>query len=334
MVSTIGRGAPSRSEAVIPPARPVLEAFRRALSSVVANPLLILAPVSFAVACVLSVGIPVGIAAFGFMASMRRPWSLGEVLEEARGLLSPLESPLVLLVVLVLALAILLLLTLLAAWIRAGVTGCLLEIDAHAGEGLQVSAFRHSGLGPAFRTSARRLYGRFFALVNLYGMGLSVLLLLLILPAGLGVYAATSERYGFFVAAFVLFGLFFPPIVGASAALRVVYLVACRIVASDDVDALEAVARATSWTRVSLSRVVLMYLLSIAGGVVVGLAFEFPRLALQFLAGRTLWLLAAATGLLLVIQMLVGLAYDLVVSGCFVVLWPPRAEGDVPPILV
>ena len=48
------------------------------------------------------------------------------------------------------------------------------------------------------------------------------------------------------MAAFVLFLLFLPLVIGGAVALRVLYLVSCRLAASDDVDALEAVARAVS----------------------------------------------------------------------------------------
>ena len=46
--------------------------------------------------------------------------------------------------------------------------------------------------------------------------------------------------------------------------MRVLYLVACRLAASDGVDALEAVAQSVSLIRASLPRVVLLYLLTLA----------------------------------------------------------------------
>jgi len=130
----------------------------------------------------------------------------------------------------------------------------------------------------------------------------------------------------------VLFLLFLPLVIGGSVALRVLYLVSCRLAASDDVDALEAVARSVSLIRTSLSRVVLLYLLTLAAGFVSGFAFLVPRFALSFFAGRSLVLFFAGTGLLIAAQMLVSFAYDLVVTGAFVSLWPVASGGSVPPV--
>ena len=77
--------------------------------------------------------------------------------------------------------------------------GSLVAIDAHAAEDALLPAFRRPGLGAVFRGSARRLFGRFFALVNLYALALSFLVLLILLPIGLVVLAATGERGGFVV---------------------------------------------------------------------------------------------------------------------------------------
>jgi len=114
--------------------------------------------------------------------------------------------------------------------------------------------------------------------------------------------------------------------------VRVLYLVACRLAATEEVDALEAVARAGSWTRASLARVSLLYLLSLGAGFVAGLAFLVPRVALSLVAGRSLVLFLAGTSVLVLAQMLVSLAYDLAVTGAFVALWPARRGGDVPPV--
>ena len=132
-------------------------------------------------------------------------------------------------------------------------------------------------------------------------------------------------------AALVLFLLLLPLVIGGAVALRVLYLVSCRLAATDDVDALEAVARAVSLIRASLSRVVLLYLLSLAAGFVAGFAFLVPRFALSFFAGRSLVLFLAGTGLLVAAQMLVSFAYDLVVTGAFVSIWP-AAGANVPPV--
>jgi hypothetical protein len=318
-----------------PSARPAPEAFRRGLSAVVANPGLILAPLAFGLATLASIAVPVLLLflrvarsprGFGWRAS---PWrDPAAFVESLRNLFEGLMvSAFALLLALLGLLAVLLLLTVLAAFLRAGITGCLLAIDAHAAEDAPLAAFRHPVLGSVFWSSARRNFGQFFALVNLYGLALSCVVLLLLLPLGLAVFAGTSARGGLTALAFVLFLLVLPLAFGGSIALRVLYLVACRLAASEDVDALEAVRRAVSWTRASLSRVVLLYLLTLAAGFVSGFAFLVPRLALSLVGGHAVVLFALGTGVIVLAQMLVSVAYDLSVSGAFVSLWP---AGRVP----
>jgi len=323
-----------------PPARKAPEAFRRGLSAVVGNPGLILAPLAWAAAVIPVAAAPIFVL-LPSLAGLHRGFpEMSALSRDPATLLEPLENlvqgmlaaPFVLLGGLFVFLVLLLLLTAFAAWIRAGVTGSLLAIDARAVDDAPLSAFRHPALGSVFRASARRLFRRFFALVNLYGLALSFLVFLLLLPIGLAVFAASSERGGFVVAAFALFLLILPLVIGGAVALRVLYLVACRLAASEDVDALEAVARATSWTRASLSRVALLYLLSLAAGFVAGFAFLVPRFTLSLVAGRSLVLFLTGTGVLVLAQMLVSLSYDLAVTGAFVALWPARREGSAPPV--
>jgi hypothetical protein len=310
-------------------ARPAPEAFRRGLSAVVANPGLILAPVAFAAAAFASIAglIILGIVLVGsslrlegMSALSRDPVQLVDHFKDfLEGLLA---APFVLIGGLASLLVLLLLLTLLAAYLRAGITGCLLAIDAHAPEEAPLAAFRHPALASVFWSAARRNSRRFFALVNLYGLALSCVVMLLLLPLGLALFAGASGRGGLTALSFVLFLVALPFAVGGSIALRVLYLVACRLTASEDVDALEAVGRAVTWTRASLSRVVLLYLLSLAAGFVSGFAFLVPRLALSLVGGSSLVLFAFGTGVIVLAQMLVSVAYDLSVSGAFVSLWP------------
>ena len=322
------------------PARPAPEAFRRGLSALVANPGLILAPLAFAAVVVGAVAVPVFVVLLGLAGFHRGFPRISDFARDAGSLLPRLWSffegllaaPWALVGGLLGLLVVLLLLTLLAAYLRAGIVGSLVAIDAHAAENALLPAFRRPGLGAVFRESARRLFGRFFALVNLYALAVSSLVLLILLPIGLVVLAATGERGGLVMAATVLFVLFLPLVIGGSVALRVLYLVSCRLAASDDVDALEAVARAVSLIRTSLSRVVLLYLLTLAAGFVSGFAFLVPRFALSFFARRSLVLVFAGTGLLIAAQMLVSFAYDLVVTGSFVSLWPVASGGSVPPV--
>ncbi|HSB63233.1 MAG TPA: hypothetical protein VLJ18_03660 [Thermoanaerobaculia bacterium] len=336
-----------------PPPRPAAEAFRRGLSALVANPGLILAPLSFAAVLLGGIAVPVFLLVLGLAGWHRGRLRISDIARDAEALLPRLESflegllaaPFVLIGGLLFLLVLLLLATVFAAYLRAGITGSLVAIDRHAVEDAHLPAFRRPGLWAVFRGSARRLFGRFFALVNLYALAVSFLVLLLVLPFGLVVLGAMRERGGFVAGAFVLFFLFLPLVIGGAIALRVLYLVSCRLAATDDVDALEAVARAVSLIRASLSRVVLLYLLTLAAGFVSGFAFLVPRFALSYFAGRSLVLFIAGTGLLMVAQMLVSFGYDLAVTGAFVSLWPvPSGEspppvvlapdGDAPPVLV
>ncbi len=322
------------------PARKAPEAFRRGLSAVVANPGLILAPLALAAVSIGSVAVPVFFLLAGLAGFRRGLPRISDLARDAESLLPRVESffegllasPFVLVGGLLCLLAFLLLLTLFAAYLRAGIVGSFVAIDAQAAEEALLPAFHRPGLGAVFRASAHRLFGRFFALVNLYALAISCLVLLIVVPIGLVVFGAASERGGFVVVALVLFLLLLPLVIAGSVAIRVLYLVSCRLAASDDVDALEAVARSVSLIRSSLSQVVLLYLLSLAAAFVSGFAFLVPRFAVSFLAGHSLVLFVAGTGLLLAAQMLVTLSYDLVVTGSFVSLWPVTSGESVPPV--
>jgi hypothetical protein len=313
-----------------PSARAAPEAFRRGLSAVVANPGLILAPVAFAATAFASIAVlillllaQVGVSLLSLGTTPALSRDPAQLLDRLRNSFEGLLAvPFMLIGGLLCLLLLLLLLTLLAACLRAGITGCLLAIDANAAEDAPLAAFRHPVLGSVFWSSACRNTGRFFALVNLYGLALSCVVVLLLLPLGLAVFAGASARGGLAALAFVLFLLVLPLAFGGSIALRVLYLVSCRLAASEDVDALEAVGRAVSWTRASLSRVVLLYLLTLAAGFVSGVAFLVPRLALSLIGGHSFVLFAFGTGVIVLAQMLVGFAYELSVSGAFVSLWP------------
>jgi hypothetical protein len=313
-----------------PSARAAPEAFRRGLSAVVANPGLILAPVAFAATAFASIAVlillllaQVGVSLLSLGTTPALSRDPAQLLDRLRNSFEGLLAvPFMLIGGLLCLLLLLLLLTLLAACLRAGITGCLLAIDANAAEDAPLAAFRHPVLGSVFWSSACRNTGKFFALVNLYGLALSCVVVLLLLPLGLAVFAGASARGGLAALAFVLFLLVLPLAFGGSIALRVLYLVSCRLAASEDVDALEAVGRAVSWTRASLSRVVLLYLLTLAAGFVSGVAFLVPRLALSLIGGHSFVLFAFGTGVIVLAQMLVGFAYELSVSGAFVSLWP------------
>jgi hypothetical protein len=266
----------------------------------------------------------------------RGPGALSDFFEGLRGLLfaSPGAVLLAILVILVAAL----LLTALAAWIRAGVTGTLAEIDARAAENAALPAFRHSSLGPLYFRSAGRLFGAFFALVNLYALVASFVVLLTVLPLVGAFVAVAAGRPGLVVLFVVLLALLVLVVIVASAALRVVYLVAGRVIAVEGLDALAATGRAIALVKESPGRAATLYLLTVGGAMAVGVAFVFPRMILTLAAGTAnvgVWVPMFVTAAFILLQMGAGFAYDLAVTGAFVALWPADAaqvaQGPAPP---
>ncbi len=314
-------------------------AFGRGVSQVVANPRLLLAPFAFGGVVAASVAAAVLAAAFSFgrafasraAAFGRGPEAFSDFLEGLRGLL--FASPGAVLLALLSTLVAILLLTALAAWVRAGVTGALAEVDARTAEDAPLAAFRHPSLGSAFFGSASRLFGGFFALVNLYALVASFVVLLIVAPLVGAFVAVVSGRTGLMV----LFGLLFAVLVLVSVvlsiALRVVYLVAGRVLAVEGLDALAATGRAIALVKESLGRSLTLYFLTVGGAMAVGLAFVFPRVILTFVAGLAhggVWLVFVVTGFFILLQVGAGLAYDLAVTGSFVALWPAEAaQADV-----
>lgn len=312
-------------------------AFGRGMSQLVANPLLLLAPLAFGGVTAVGVGALGAAALFGGFAAFssrggfrRGPAAIPDFFEGLRG--SLLSSPGTVLLLLLAILVLVLLLTALAAWVRAGLTGALAEADAQAGEDAPVDAFRLPGAGATFFRWAGQRFGSFFALVNLYALVASFLAAFLLVPLA-GVFAGAFGRNpGLLAISGAATLLSLPILVAGGAALRVLYLAAGRtLVAEPALDALGAVARAVALVREAPGRTTVLYLLTIAGGMAVAAAFVLPRLALTILAGEAhagLWAPLAVAGAFGLLQVLAALAYEVVVTGSFVALWPaPVAAG-------
>ena len=327
----------------VAPTRSAPAAFGRGVSQVVANPGLLLAPLAFGGAVAASVAAAVLAVVFSFGRAFasagrmaeRGPAGISDFLEGLPGLV--LASPGLIVLALLGVLVGLLLLTALAAWIRAGVTGSLAEIDASAGESAPLPAFRHPSLGPLFFRSARRLFGGFFALVNLYALVGSFVVLLIVLPLVGAFVAVAAGRSGLVVLFVVLLAGIVLVATVASAALRVVYLVAGRVLAVEGLDALAATARAIALVRAAPGRAATLYLLTVGGAMAVGLAFVFPRMVLTFAAGwmnAGVWAPVLVSGAFILLQMGAAFAFDLAVTGAFIALWPAeaaRAAQEPPP---
>jgi hypothetical protein len=228
---------------------------------------------------------------------------------------------------------VLLLLTSLAAWVRAGVTGALAEVDARTAEDALLAAFRHPSLGAAFFGSASRLFGGFFALVNLYALVASFVFLLIVAPLVGAFVAVAYGRTGLVIFFGLLFAVLVLVSVVLSIAMRVVYLVAGRAIAVEGLDALAATGRAIALVKESLGRSLTLYFLTVGGALAVGLAFVLPRVVLTFvvtLAHAGVAGLFAVTGFFILMQVGAGLAYDLCVTGSFVALWPAETAPAGP----
>jgi hypothetical protein len=313
-------------------------AFGRGVSQVVANPRLLLAPLAFGgavAAAFVAVGACVVLLAgseFAARSSWRRgPAAFSDFFEGLQAFL--FASPGAVLIALLSVLVALLLLTSLAAWVRAGVTGALAEVDARTAEDAALAAFRHPSLGAAFFGSASRLFGSFFALVNLYALVASFVFLLIVAPLVGAFVAVASGRTGLMVLFGILFAVLLLVSIVVSVAMRVVYLVAGRVIAVEGLDALAATGRAIALVRESPGRSLTLYFLTVGGALAVGLAFVFPRVVLTFVAtfahaGAVG--LFAVTGFFILLQVGAGLAYDLCVTGSFVALWPAEAAPATP----
>jgi hypothetical protein len=309
-------------------------AFGRGVSQVVANPRLILAPLAFAAACAVVFGgaaIALVFASGNVLRtealSVRGPAGFLDFLATLRDRV--LEAPGLVLAGLVALLAALLVVTAAAAWVRAGVTGCLAEIDARAAEDAPLAAYRHPSLGEAFFAAAGRLFGAFFALVNLYALVASFVVLLIVAPLAGAFAAVAAGRSGLLVVCGVLLAVFALVAIVLSVAMRVVYLVAGRALAVEGLDALAATGRAIELVKKSPGRTLTLYLLTVGGAMAVGLAFVFPRVFLTLAAGWThagVWAVFSVTAFFMVLQVGAGLAYDLAVTGSFVALWPANGS--------
>lgn len=306
-------------------------AFGRGVSQVVANPRLLLAPLAFGgavtavfVAAGAIVVLLAGSAIASGAAALRRgPAAFPDFFEGLQGIV--FASPGAVVLALLAVFVALLLLTALAAWIRAGVTGALVEIDARTAENAPLAAFRHASLGAAFFGSASRLFGGFFALVNLYALVASFVFLLIVAPLAGAFAAVVSGRTGLMVLLAVLFAAVVLVSIVLSIAMRVVYLAAGRVVAVEGLDALAATGRAIALVKESLGRSLTLYLLTVGGAMAVGIAFVVPRLVVTLVARFThagFWAPLAVSAVLVVLQIGAGLAYDLAVTGSFVALWP------------
>lgn len=308
------------------------------MSQVVANPRLLLAPLAFlaASACLFG-GVAVALvwAGSGLFAagatSVRGPAGLVDFLATVRDRV--LGAPVLALAGLLVLLAILLALTAIAAWVRAGVTGALAEVDVRTADDAPLAAFRHPSLGAAFFGSASRLYGAFFALVNLYALVASFVFLLIVAPLVGAFVALASGRTGLMIFFGLLFAVLILVSVVVSIAMRVVYLVAGRVIAAEGLDALAATGRAIALVMESLGRSLTLYFLTVGGALAVGLAFVFPRVVLTFvatIAHAGAVGIFAVTGFFILLQVGAGLAYDLCVTGSFVALWPAEAAPAPP----
>ena len=171
--------------------------------------------------------------------------------------------------------------------------------------------------------------------MNLYALVASFVFLLIVAPLVLAFVAVASGRSALAVLAAVLFVVFVLVSVVLSIGMRLVYLVAGRVLAVEGLDALAATGRAISLVKASFGRSLTLYFLTVGGAMAVGLAFVVPRMVLTFAAGWAnagFWAPVLVSGAFILLQMGAALAFDLAVTGSFVALWPADTAWQEPPL--
>lgn len=320
-------------------ARPVGDAFQRGVKLAAAHPGLIAAQLGATLVGVVSTLLSILLLALAFLPFL--PALLGAAAPTLPAPLSRLlpgdglAAPSLGLVFVALVVALLLggFVLAVSAWVKAGVFGVLVEADAAAPASGPVAAFRLRRAG-AFGDSARRLFTRFFGLLNLVlGVGM-----LVVLSAGVGVLvfalALSRERVVLGIAALLATAA---AAIVAAVSLRLVDLACQRAIAADDLPLLDGIAAGLKRLTRTIGPSLLLLLLVVAASGAVGIVLALPRVFLQAALssdGSLLGplLLVVAVGALL--EMVVYTAIDVAQSGAFVALWGIAARPPHPALLV
>lgn len=305
--------------------RPVGESFQRALKLTFANPFLAVVQVAFSGVVFVS-----GVLALVLLALALLPVVAGLV--GAGGGLPPalarllgqesLPAPSLALVGLAVLVALLLGTFVLAAaaWVRGGILAILVEADASAPERAPLASFRLRRPG-AFLDGARRLFWRFFALVNL---ALTAgLLVAIVAVLGVLVFAFSMTRENVMAGVVVLVACVLVAVVLA-VLLRLATLSCERAIAAHDLPLLDGIGAGLRQLAGSFGPSFLLLLLLIAASSAVSLLFAAPRLVVQMSmmgSDRLAVPLLGVLGIFLLIEMAAYAVMEVVNTSAFVVLW-------------
>ena len=312
------------------------EALRRGGLAFTANPLLLLAPLASALAtlaatalCLLALLVPFGLAegtGLRGLARLRGGWDSGLLASLAERIVG---SPFLLLFGLLVGVVLSTLVLLLSAFLRAGTIAVLVAADLQAVEGAPRPAFRVRGAGALFRQAGGRHLMRFFWLLNLYGIVLTVLVALFLVPLAALVFGAAK---GQILVPLFLTLLALPLLVAGAMLTRIVYVAAGRAIVVRDTGATDGVALGLTRIGETVGATLGLYGITLVAGLVLSGVFSIPRLVVFFAgtgsSGRSAFAAFAGSFLLTGLELAALSAFDIVTNGAFMALWaePQAAE--------
>ncbi len=314
--------------------RPVGESFQRALKLTIAHPALPAVQIAFTVCVLVSSLLAVVLVLLAFLPVVAGlvggggglPPALARLLGE-----ESLPSPSFGLVAFALLVAFLLggLVLAATAWVRGGIVGVLVEADAAAPE-LGPSASTRLRRPGAFLDGARRLFWRFFGLVNL--VLTAGLLVALVAALGVLAFALAVARENVLLGVVVLAACVVVA-VALAFLLRLANLSCERAIAAHDLPLLDGIAAGIRQLGGSFGRSLLLLLLLLAASTAVSMAFAAPRVVVQMTAmsgGRFSVPLLGVVAVLMLVEMAAYAVVEVVTTAAFVALWGAPAAAAAP----
>lgn len=314
--------------------RPVGESFQRALKLVLAHPSLPAAQIAFTVCVLVSSLLAVVLVLLAFLPVLAGLVGAGGGLPPVVARLlgeESLPAPSLGLVAVALLVAFLLGGFVLAAtaWVRGGILGVLVQADAAAPERGPSSSMRLARPG-AFLEGARRLFWRYFGLVNL--VLTAGLLVALVAVFGVLAFALAVARENV-LAGVVVLAACLVVAVGLAFLLRLANLSCERAIAAHDLPLLDGIAAGIRQLGGSFGRSVLLLLLLLAASTAVSMAFAAPRVVAQMAAmsgGRFSVPLLSVVAVLMLVEMAAYAVVEVVTTAAFVALWGAPARVPAP----
>ncbi|MEO6323450.1 MAG: hypothetical protein ABIT01_07610 [Thermoanaerobaculia bacterium] len=313
---------------------PVFSSLKRGVLAVAANPALIIAPVVMAVStvvgiliCVGALILPIGPLLAQVVGSLVRGDREQLRTFPSRIVEGLLVSPVLLILSLLVVLAVVILFSLLASYLNAGMAAVLVSADALAPRGARErGAFHVDALG-IFRQRARDTFGRFFGLLNLYGLAVVVLMGLFVVAV---VALAVGVMQGKFALGILLVLASVPIVVAGSALLRLANVATSRVLSATDLPLLDAVGAGLEDMKRTPGASIGLFLMWIAGSLALSAIFSVPRLLVGFVlldASGLRWDRIAVNLISILAEWLVLGFLQLAMTGAFFSLWNPARSG-------